>query len=82
MLDDLYLFSNQEIQGQGQMDDCAPSLVDACLTNILFQGDGAVVEGVQLKVSMARRQPSFEMTSTEQSTGSWSTIGRYTPLRH
>ncbi|KAH3791150.1 negative elongation factor E-like [Dreissena polymorpha] len=42
------------------------------------EGDGAVVEGVQLKVSMARRQPSFEVTNTEQSTGSWSTIAAST----
>ncbi|CAG2200090.1 negative elongation factor E-like [Mytilus galloprovincialis] len=37
--------------------------------------NGAMFEGVQLRVSMARRQPTFDSQSNEpQSTASWSTI--------
>ena len=33
-----------------------------------------MVEGIQLKVTMARRQPSFDLNN-DQSTKSWSSIG-------
>lgn len=36
--------------------------------------NGAMVEGIQLKVTMARRQPSFDQNN-DQSTKSWSSIG-------
>ena len=37
-----------------------------------------MIEGVQLRVSMARRQPTFDPQSTDQpSTESWATIGKY-----
>lgn len=35
--------------------------------------NGAMVEGIQLKVTMARRQPSFDQNN-DQSTKSWSSI--------
>ncbi len=39
------------------------------------QMDGSLLGGVQLKVSMARRQPTFEQTA-DSSNSAWSSIGR------
>ena len=40
------------------------------------QVDGAMIDGVQLRVSMARRQPSFEQPA-DASTSSWAQIGKH-----
>ncbi|XP_052789968.1 negative elongation factor E-like [Mya arenaria] len=42
------------------------------------EGGGAMVEGIQLKVSMARRQPSFDAATSDQSTTSWAAIAAST----
>ena len=47
-----------------------------CHSGLIFpQVDGAMIDGVQLRVSMARRQPSFEQP-TDASTTSWAQIGK------
>jgi hypothetical protein len=45
----------------------------------MLKVNGAMVNGVMLKVSMARRQPPIESASNVQdsSTTSWSSIGSY-----
>lgn len=42
---------------------------------LILQVAGAMIDGVLLRVSMARRQPTFDSNSNEPSTASWSTIG-------
>ena len=68
-----------------------PDLYGTCLETTLlvfshdstfvFQVDGAMIDGVQLRVSMARRQPSFEQ-ATDASTSSWEQIGITFELCH
>lgn len=43
----------------------------------IFQVHGSMVAGIQLRVSMARRQPTFEANPTDPSGSSWSSIGPY-----
>lgn len=42
---------------------------------LLLQMNGSMVSGVQMKVSMAFRQPVFEGNTQDPSTSSWASIG-------
>lgn len=41
-----------------------------------FQMDGSMVSGIQLKVSLARRQPQIEPINDATSSSTWSTLGK------
>ncbi len=45
----------------------------------IAQMNGSMISGIKIKVSMARRQPTFESTS-EGNTSSWSSIGKICEL--
>jgi len=58
--------------------------VPKCTIVHFVQMNGCVVSGVQLKVSVARRQPTLESVTasantaaTDNSSASWSSIGMY-----
>lgn len=38
--------------------------------------DGSMVSGIQLKVSLARRQPQIEPINDATSSSTWSTLGK------
>lgn len=42
-----------------------------------FQMNGSMVSGIQLKVSLARRQPVIEPINDASSSATWSTIGMH-----
>jgi len=39
--------------------------------------EGSMVKGIQLKVTLARRQPRIEPINEASSSATWSTIGEY-----
>ena len=47
-----------------------------CVTLFYPQLNGSMASGVLLRVSMARRQPSFE-TAPDPSSNAWATIGQF-----
>lgn len=42
--------------------------------------DGSMVSGIQLKVSLARRQPQIEPINDATSSSTWSTLGNWNYL--
>ncbi|XP_060594827.1 negative elongation factor E-like [Ruditapes philippinarum] len=45
-----------------------------CADMAIQEVDGAMIDSVQLRVSMARRQPSFDSTSQDPSSTSWASL--------
>lgn len=42
--------------------------------------DGSMVSGIQLKVTLARRQPQIEPINDASSSAAWATLGNYNTL--